>query len=188
VRAAGRITLSKNPWSEGLRQECLHLDLIFTNQGAKRGVIEDVAVSIQGLGARAFFRSLAMVSDRTLKLQKELVPPTVETFISFELGQGESTVRRVLWVPHASSIDFSFQATTYTGTLWVCHSGSKKWMRSATFAFTVDREDLTELAKSTATPQPNGGYFVKWLTRDKVLNQTESKLNELQLKLSREGR
>lgn len=43
--AAGRIVLLKNPFSSELKQDAFMIDVIFTNRGANRGVVEDVAVS-----------------------------------------------------------------------------------------------------------------------------------------------
>ncbi len=179
VRAVGRITISKNPWSEGLQQDCIHIDLVFSNQGAKRGVVEDVALELWSGEIRAFFRSLAIIRDRSLNLGKELLPPALETFIGFELSKTDSTVRRVLLVPHDNSPTSYLQALAYEGKIWIKHSRSKKWIEGPIFAFNVEKEDLEELAKTTIVPQPDGRYYVNWITRDKVLDKTANELDEL---------
>jgi len=102
VRAVGRITLSKNPWSAELQEDCIQIDLVFSNHGARKGVVEDVALELSSGDIRLFFRSFGIVRDRSLNLGKELPPPTMETFIGFELGKKESTVRRVILVPHTN--------------------------------------------------------------------------------------
>ena len=117
VRPAGRITISKNPYSEGLSQDSIQLDLIFTNQGARRGIVEDVALVVKSNGKHGIFRSLAEQTDRSLNLQKELVPPKLETFIGFQLAKAESTIHRIVFVPHSESAIVQLSVGTYEADL-----------------------------------------------------------------------
>ena len=183
VRGAGRITIARNPWSEGLRQSCIEIDLIFTNEGARRGVVEDVAVRLYDPHGGAFFRSYGVAIDRQLNLQRELVPPRLEMFIGFELSKGESMVRRILLVPHVNSIAFSFAPISYAAEIWVRSTEAPDWVRYDSFGFTVDQEDIDTLARSKVTPQPDGSVFVEWLTRDKVADQNDKRVAVLEERL-----
>jgi len=179
VRPAGRITISKNPFSEGLSQDSIQLDLIFTNQGARRGIIEDVAVVINANGKQSIFRSLAEQTDRSLNLQKDLVPPKLESFIGFQLAKSESLIHRIFFVPHSASAIVQLSIGTYDADVWVKSTESKKWIKKDFMNFTIDAEDIESLGKSKMTPLPEGGYFIKMITRDKVLSQGEERLKEL---------
>lgn len=179
VRGVGRVIISKNPWSEGLQQACIHLDLVFSNIGANRGVIEDVALELRSYKSHVILRSLATVSDRSMRLGKDLLPPELESFIGFELEKRESTMKQILFVPYTGFDTFNFKATTYGGVIWVKHSNHQKWVNVYNLEFSVDEDDLIELDKSTMTLQPDGRFYVNWITRNKVLKQTESLLQDL---------
>ncbi|MCH8942857.1 MAG: hypothetical protein IIA48_10540 [Bacteroidetes bacterium] len=179
IKTAGRITISKNPWAEELRQDCIQLDLVFTNNGARRGVIEDVALELQTNDKKFLFRSYAIVRNRSLTLGKDLIPPSLEPFISFELGKMESSVKRILFIPHTDSLLSNFIAETYKVIIWIRNSSDKKWIYYENFVITIDKDDIDVLAKSKMTKQPDGRYYINWLTLDKVLDQSENELSEL---------
>lgn len=179
IRAIGRVTISKNPLFGGLQQDCIHVDIVFSNQGAKRGAIEDVAIEINLGQNSSLFRSIAVMQNRNLPLGNELIPPTLESFVGFELGKSESVVKRILFVPHSGSASFSLKENNYRGTIWVRHSSARKWIKYTDFEFNVDKDDLSELSKSTMVLQPDGRYYISWITRDKVLSSTEDHLLEL---------
>ena len=179
VRPAGRITISKNPFSEGLSQDSIQLDIIFTNQGARRGIVEDIALVVKAKDKLGVFRSLAEQTDRSLNLQKELVHPKLESFIGFQLAKSESLIHRIFFVPHSASAIVQLSIGTYDADVWVKSTESKKWIKKDFMNFTIDAEDIESLGKSKMTPQPEGGYFIKMITRDKVLSQGEERLKEL---------
>lgn len=179
VRSVGRITISKNPFSEELRQDSILLDLIFANQGAKRGVVEDVVLAINTDDWNGIYRSLAEQKDRSLNLQKDLVPPKLETFIGFELVKYDSMVRRILFVPYSEDGELKLSVGTYFADLWVRSSESTQWVKKNSIKFTIEPKDVETIKKSQINLQPEGGYFVKWFTVDKILDQSNKRIKEL---------
>jgi len=188
IREVGRIQIAKNPFSEGLKQSCLFLDLIFSNRGAKTGVVEDVAISVNERGNPTILRSLFVVTDRTKHFQKELQPPQMESFTAFELGKQTSLAKEIMFVPFESELAFFFKAGTYDADVWAVSSKKGEWVKYASFVFTVKDEDIKALDTTTITPQSGGGYFIKWITQDKPLESSEERLKNLKLKILESSR
>jgi hypothetical protein len=180
VRPAGRITISRNPFSAQLAESCVLIDLMFTNQGARRGVVEDVALFVRGQERSALFRSHAFERRRALNLGRALVPPELETFLGFEVAKDETIVRRVFLVPSPKFAGFALQVGPYSADLWVLSSISPEWVQRESLNFTVDSDDIVTLANIKVTPEPDGAVFVEWLTRDKVLDQTADRVRRLE--------
>ncbi len=179
----GRVQIAKNPFSEDLRQPAVFLDMIISNRGARAGVVEDIALILKKNSETEIFRSLLEVTDRTKSFQGELKPPQAETFIGFELRKGETKIKQILFVPHENSSDFSFQTGEFNVDLWATTSKTKKWAKYNSVGFTISSEDIRVLDDSTITPQPGGGYFVKWMTQDKPTERSEKRLNDLKTHL-----
>jgi len=99
ARASGRVVIAKNPYSENLKQDCLLISIIFSNSGARQGVVEDIAICIHYENENIILGSLAVNKNRTLNLQKVLPPPQMETFLSFNLKKYESDVKEIMFVP-----------------------------------------------------------------------------------------
>jgi hypothetical protein len=189
--AAGRVVLLKNPFSSGLKHAALMLDIIFTNRGANRGVVEDVAISLDRGGGSypLVLRSLAIDRERRLNLAGGWPAPELETFLAFEIGPGESVAKRVLFVPVDATSDLAFEARSYDASLWMWTSRRDDWQRSDSLAFSVDDDDLKSLSSSVIEAGQEGGQFVKLMTRDKPLDDIEGRVRQLQgkLKLSKEA-
>jgi len=183
IRDAGRIQVSKNPFSEGLQQPCLIIDLIFTNQGVRKGIVEDIAISLTDKDKTSIFRSLLIVTDRSKNFQSELIPPKTESFTAFGLGKEESIVKQIMLVPTDSSQSSPFTISTYHADIWAFSSEYKDWVKYRSVTFNISEDDVKALNMSTVTPQPNGGYFVKWVTQDKPLQGSETRLIALKNKI-----
>jgi hypothetical protein len=125
LRSGGRITVAKNPFSEGLKQDCVFLDLIFTNLGARRGVMEDVAVLVGTQAEGILLRTHSVATDRTLQFLKELRPPQLEPFTAFELKNDESAARRILFVPLTGAESFVLKTGSYTAEVWARSSAQR---------------------------------------------------------------
>ena len=177
VRASGRVVVARNPYSENLKQDCLLINLIFNNSGAVRGVVEDVAICIHYKNKNVILRSLAMQKDRTLNLQKELPPPQLETFLSFNLAKYESVVKGVLFVPLEKESSFSFEEQLYDADIWVL--SGKNWEKYETFGFLITSKDTESLASTQIQYVDEGGRFIKWIIVDKPLASREEQLSKL---------
>lgn len=57
AKTGGRVVISRNPFSFKQKQVSLMLDVILVNDGAKSGVIEDVAICILDDSKRFLFKS-----------------------------------------------------------------------------------------------------------------------------------
>lgn len=179
ARPAGRITVAKNPFSQALREDCILVDLIFENGGARGGVVEDVALVARSPDGTGVFRSLAVQAERTLNLTRDLPPPFLETFVSFHLAKQESAVRRLLFVPRSGDGFVRFAPGQYTLEVWVRGSRIDGWEKMAQATFTYDADDAAALDRTSAAPDLKGGQFVEWLTRDKVLDESDQQLRAL---------
>jgi hypothetical protein len=183
ARPAGRITVAKNPFSQLLQQDCILVDLIFENDGAVGGVVEDVALVVRSRDGIGIFRSLAVQRKPTLNLTKELPPPVLETFVSFHLAKQESEVRRILFVPRPGDGFVRFAPAQYTLEVWARGSNIDGWEKMAQATFTYDADDVAALGRTSAAPDAKGGQFVEWMTRDKVLDESDQQLRALAQKL-----
>lgn len=182
LRAAGRIGLAKNPRSEGLRQDCLFLDVILSNSGSRRGVIEDLAIVLRNGNESTLFRTIYEVLDRTENFSGGYPPPKMETFVGFDLAKNEDLVKRIMFVPHKNSDSFRFSATDYSLELWAKISAQTGWKRYEVLSLTPEANELANLEKTEAIPQPGGGYFVKWSIYERPFNVVEDRLRELREK------
>lgn len=151
VRSAGRATVARNPFSEGLKQGCVLADLIFTNLGTKRGVVEDVALSVQSIAGLTLLRSHSIVLDRTINLAQGLPPPSLEPFTGFALSKEEAVVRRLLFLPTDQAAAFEISPGKYSAGIWTRSSPSPdSWSSHGAISFTVD-----------GWPG-SGGYSIRW--------------------------
>lgn len=178
VRNAGRITVGKDPLSK-LTRPYLAADIVFSNDGSSRGVVEDVAITLTSHTINVLFRSFLVITDRTKQWQKELMPPKAESFISFDLGPGQSMVKEISFVPADDNAEFTLDAGEYQATIWAMPSINQKWEKYDSFPFTISQEDVDEINKSSITSQPDGRLFINWKTRDKPTDIAERRLQDL---------
>jgi hypothetical protein len=147
INTTGRVALAKNPWSAGLSQAAISIELIFFNRGVKAGLIENVALRVRTpTGARYTFRAHCICADVTLNLSSELPPPKMETFRAFRLGKEEAARRQILFVPAEGSEAFRFEPGDLAIDVHSWDGPRERW--------------------ASATPQPGGGFFVSWFIHD----------------------
>lgn len=181
VQPAGRIKLSKHFLSKELSESSIQLDLIFTNQGARRGFVEDIAIVVKTNGKQGIFRSLAEVTDRTIEFQKELVPPKLESFIGVQLGKYESSPHLVYFIPFSGSEIVQLSEGAYVLDLWIKSTESQNWIKKDSLKFHVNSEDIISLNKSKIIPQPDGRLYISLMQQDKALSYVEDRLKKLSL-------
>lgn len=177
ARASGRVVIAKNPFSENLKQDCLLVSLIFSNSGARQGVVEDIAICIRYENKNIILGSLAVNKDRTLNLQKELPPPQMETFLSFNLKKYESDVKEIMFVPIETEESFSFKKCQYHADIWI--SSDNNWKKYESFEFSITNEDISALALTPVEFFDDGSYYIKWIYRDKALASQEKQILKL---------
>jgi hypothetical protein len=178
TRASGRAVIAKNPYTEDLKQDCLLVNMIFSNSGSRRGVIEDIALCLNYKNEKIILRSFAVKKDRTLNVTKGLPPPQLETFLSFNLGKGESNVKEIMFIPLEKESSFSFEDQLYNADIWVL--SSKDWEKHKPFSFLLTKEDIESISNPQFKKFEDGSRFIKWTNRDKPLASIEKQLSELE--------
>lgn len=164
VRAAGRVMLAKNPWAL-MKQDCLALDLSFTNTGTRVGLIEDIAVDVKGPNLRSLLRTMSVFADRDLKVVSGPAVPRLEVFTAFHLKAYEAAVKRILFVPHDKSDRFVLENGPHVATVYARGTRLKSWKQVCAVDFMVDQADLDALAKSRMVPDGGGVSSVLAATR-----------------------
>jgi hypothetical protein len=187
VRSVGRISVAPNPFSSGLRQASVILDLLFANTGSRRGVVEDLAIQIRGPKGATLLRSQTVLLDRKLRMQKDEAGPTMEAFLAFDLTKGERLVKRILFVPVDGRAEFSFEPGPFRADVYARSSHVDAWRRYEALEFTVDAEDVKGLATSKASLNPDGTQLVSWTTRNKLLDASRRGIEQLQKQLQDRG-
>lgn len=177
VRNAGRLTLGNDPFSM-LTRPFYSVDIIFSNEGSSIGTVADVALVLTRNGKRTVCRSFMVVLDRRKRMEKELMPPEMESFASFDLGPGESLTRQIAFIP-ALDVQTPISAGDYHAAIWIRSSARRRWGKCDAFPFSVSDEDIIEIGKSKLTQQQDGKFFIEWRTRDKVTQVVDRELDEL---------
>ncbi len=173
VRDAGRIVISKNP--HDLKKLMILLDLIFENDGGSKGIVEDVAIILLDNGNKIVLNALYTNNDRTINYSKELPPPKLETFIGFQLDKDVSLIKQIAFYQHEDDAPFSFTKGLYKANILVLSSKNDKWKKVRAFDFEIDNDDIQILNEMKQIPQPDGGFFLKWVTRDKLTLSTKNR-------------
>lgn len=183
ILSSGRVGASKNP--KLIRQAALLLDLLFINGGARQGLVEDIAVVVRFPSGRPLLiRSLFEMIDRTTWLTEQPLQPKAETFISFALKGGEKLVKRILFVPFDVGEDRVFVVGDYWVEVYARTDRYPDWKLYRRFPFAINQDDVHQLGRITATPQPDGRLYVNWFTQDKPTvdmdNEVEALMRRLQ--------
>ena len=179
IRDSGRVVVTKNPYD--ITKSAFMVDFIFSNRGARTGVIDDVALSVQSPSGRtSLFRSFSEITDRTLQYTKDLLPIKSEPFIAFTLKGSDSLVKRILFVPHDPETDPGLMVGEYKLKVYAVTSKDERWRDYDLLTVALDQTDLDVLNQITSTPQADGRSFINWKTRDKVTKKPESRLKLLE--------
>ncbi len=182
VHNAGRLTVGNDPFA-GLTRPFFAVDIIFSNEGASTGTIADVALVLKTQDSSFVCRSFMVSLDRRKRMEKELKPPEMESFASFDVSPGESLTKQIGFIP-LRDVQTPLIAGHYDATIMVRKSNRKGWKKCDSFPFEVSDEDLVEIGKSKLTEQPGGGFYVEWRTRDKVTQVVDRELEELKRRSS----
>lgn len=180
VRDTGRLEWSMDP--RNISEPAVFLDLVFTNAGACRGFVEQLAfrAALEEVSHRVTtFVPIYTALDRSLNLGKELPPPTWEPFTGFTLGPKESLVRKIGFVPFKVPSGFEYKEGVYALKLFVLTSGRKGWRMIETLRYPFEKTDLEQLQKIMATPQRDGRRQVQWFTQSKYSDGLLKTLSEL---------
>lgn len=185
VKDVGRVIFAINPYSPDRTQHCVMLDISFRNDGARTGIVEDIAISVKkGNDKPALLRAKFLIVSRTLNLTNTPLIPEMETFISFDLLGKESYLKRIMFVPYEVDSDFLLSPETYGIDLHVRTSKSAGWKKYSSVEFSVSKEDIASIERTNFKPEAGGGYFVTWYQQDKTTDKAENALKSLLKKVS----
>ncbi|MDQ3805050.1 MAG: hypothetical protein M3416_14630 [Acidobacteriota bacterium] len=187
VVSTGRVVLTSNPLSPGARQPAISVQLLFTNNGAKQGYVNDVALVLRKLDSEikpVLFRSLYEHIEDSLNFTNQLPPPKMIHFISFPVKPGETIAKKVVFVPFDFQTEVNYERAKYSVTPYVIESG-KKWKAWNAVDIDITQEDLQSLGQTVATPVEGGRQFVKWVHHSKPTTQQEASLSNLKSKIEK---
>lgn len=177
---AGRVQLVVNPYRAPNREPAIMVGFFFFNEGAKIGVVQDVALRVKfPAGDDILFRSMVIATDHTHQLSKELVPPKLESFIGFDVSGRSSKFKDIMFVFDEPNKLIDFPLGQYTVEILAISSSAQEWQSQGSFAFSVEDNDLEVLAKSTFTLQEDGRYFLPWYIQSKVTEERKMSLKVL---------
>ena len=177
---AGRVELTINPYKAPNREPALMVELIFFNEGARSGVVQDVALKVEfPNGEDILFRSMVIATDRTLQFGKELESPKLESFVGFTIPGQNSVFRKIMFVLDKPNNFKDFPLGRYNTEIFAISSSSQEWQSHGSFGFLIEESDLKQLAKNVFTLQPDGRYFLKWYTQSKATEERRKSLTAL---------
>ncbi len=181
--SAGRVTITKNPFSPGVLHACLFIDLLFYNHGATNGTIKNMAVCLHDGDKKILLVAWCIIADRTKRFEKDPQFPQMESFISFQIRSRESFVKQIVFAQQNNAVPYNFEEKNYKADIYVLTAKSNKWKCETQIDFSIDRNDIETLSKIVITPQSNNGYMVNWLSQDKQTLFTEKNLQNLKAKI-----
>ncbi|MBI5294789.1 MAG: hypothetical protein HY869_04890 [Chloroflexi bacterium] len=187
VVSTSRINLTKNPHSLGAKHPAIVLQLLFTNKGAQLGYVNDIAISLKNRDSKnqsIVFRSLYEQIEDTLNFTDQLPPPKLTAFLSFPIKSGETVAKKIWFVPAQFEEVVKFEEKKYIITPYTSDTTSKGWNIWEEIQVDINKEDLQEINKTTATPTAGGGQFVKLMVHSKPTVKAEEMLKALETKLA----
>lgn len=183
IRDTGRYQITKNPYTEPLEPAVI-LDLLFINEGAVYGVVEDVAVILNTpSGGRVLFRSFLEVIDRTLHDERNIEPLKTAPFASFGLKGGESVLKSLFFIRKSPSDYMSFVAGRYCATIFARDASGKGWTEFKGPAFVVAADDAEFVNAVRSVVLPSGQRAVPWRARGNPTYDANELLGGLEKKL-----
>lgn len=185
VVATARVELTSNPQSPGAKQPGIIMQLLFSNRGAHLGYVHDAAMSICKVGSKSgpvLFRSLYEHVEESLNLTGKLPPPKLLAFTSFPVEPGETVVKKVVFVPVDSQVEFNFEQGTYLLAPYT-RVQKLKWKKWDATEIEINEDDLHALGKTEAVFTGDGSQFVKWLIHSKPTKHANVALQALRSKV-----
>lgn len=182
VHAGGRISVTRNPFN--LDESALAVDLILSNEGSQRGVVETIALHVNGVGLKVVYAPHLEFQSTTLSLGEELAPADLTSFRAIQLGKAESVTKRILF-RSATGGPATLPAGVYQIEVFVISSRSKEWRKVLAFEMEIEPEDVSVIESLGYVRQPDGRNFLNWQTRDKLLRSYEQRYKRLGTELAK---
>ena len=187
VISTGRLVLTGNPNSPGATEPAIGVQLLFSNNGANQGYVDDIAVVLRksGSDARAvLFRSVFEQIEDTLNFTNELPPPKMVTFKAFPVKPGETVAKEVMFVPFSPQPEWKYELAKYSVVPYTLEAG-KPWKVWEAMDVEVKQEDLRSLNQTVATPSDGGKQFVKWALTSLPTTSRERSLKDLESEIEK---
>ncbi len=124
------------------------IPLLFVNEGAQRGYVTNVGVSIDGHGASHSFSALYDdVSEMNFAVE-ELDSVKWGAFSTFCINPGETILKRLVFVPNdVYSFNFRFRAGKFNLTLYTVTDRLTDWKHQLSTTFELTEEVVTDITR-----------------------------------------
>lgn len=184
IYSAGRYALSINPQNSS--QIALSPSLIFANEGAKNGIIENLALIIDIEGKKILLIPLRTLTNKNLNETQTAAPLESEAFTKFYLTEKEVTIKQIMFVPQFIE-KFTLLPGEYTAEIFVKTSESNKFKKHDSLTLQIDQADIDEITKGIPTNlKPGERVYTQALFKNKITPEFENEYEGLKSYLEKE--
>lgn len=159
INTAGRFSLSVN--LKNSSQIAISPSLIFTNEGVRTGIVENLAIIITTpKNSKKILIPLLTLDDMGINSTKESKPLEATAFTGFSLMGKETVSKRIMFVPQSSE-KFIFEQGDYLLEIFAKSSGDKSLKKSGEMKITIDSIDMSEIFKNIPNIKPGQTAYVE---------------------------
>ena len=123
------------------------IPLLFVNEGAQRGYVTNVGVSIADDNG-AFYSFVALFDDVSVVnfAIENIDSPSWSAFSTFLINPGETILKRLVFVPNdENSFNFHYRVGKFTLTLYTIIDGLTDWKHQLSTTFELTEETVASL-------------------------------------------
>ena len=178
IYSAGRYSISINPQNSS--QIAISPILVFANEGAKKGVIENLALIIKTPKDEKFLLMPHLIlTDLKINTTREKSKSLeAEAFVKFSLGSEEVIVKQVMFIP--PSIErFILSPGKYLIDVFAKTSKDKRFEKYNALTIEIDVTDLQEIRKNVPKLKPGESVIVEAFFRNKITPELDQEYQSL---------
>lgn len=182
VLATGRVDFIQTPAPNSLQR--IAMQLLFVNEGARRGYVSNVAIAISGdnvVKSPQFFVAFFEDIDAINFAKEHQDSPKWITFSTFTLNPGETLLKRIVFLPKdTADAKLTYKAGDYTLTLYSVEEGKQDWKRRQSVSITLDEQgelalSQTNVALPTSNVIPSTLHSVWIKSHTNILKKLDTK-------------
>lgn len=147
VLITGRVEFIRTPPPNLLPR--ISMRLLFINEGARRGYVDNVALAVTDAHSAKipllFGALFEDVTEVNYAKEQQNIPHWV-AFPSFNIGPGESLIKRVVFVPYDADVKFSPEAGDCSITPYTAKVEGRNWKRWKTVTVTFSEQNVENLS------------------------------------------
>jgi len=177
VHDSGRFSLSVNPKNSS--QMAISPSLIFSNHGAKDGIIENLAIIISSEDQKQLLIPFIILTDSSINSTQISKPMAAMPFSGFSLASKETTEKRIMFMPQSSQ-PFILKPGDYQLEIFVKSSKNKKFEETNKMAIQIDPIDIKQIFKNIPQLKPGeSAYVEKAYFQDKTTQSLDDAYQDL---------